>query len=200
MVKAEAERKRLATVKRRKVNRQKLTSQAGRTPQRLKVHKHFDYEVDPAGQLQCNRGIDHIQSKSFPGDLYLLGTNASAEQIPGSGVVAHYKTLQEVEDAFCHLKSYLRVHPVHHRRHATMREYASCQAGPAMAAKYQTIEVHNLLGQLQGLRLERLELEGETFKAIVTQVPEHLSDTLAKLDSVRLFAKPTLGWRVSCGK
>jgi len=76
--------------------------------------------------------------------LYLLGTNASAEQVPGSGVVAHYKDLQEVEDAFCHLKSYLRVRPGHHRRPDRVRNHArlcflgllaECQAGIGMAAK-----------------------------------------------------------------
>ena len=50
--KAEAELKRLAAVKRKKVDPQKLASQAGRALQRLKAHKYFDYEVDPQGQLQ----------------------------------------------------------------------------------------------------------------------------------------------------
>lgn len=34
------------------------------------------------------------------------------EQIPKEGVVRRYKHLLEVEDAFCHLKSYLRVHRI----------------------------------------------------------------------------------------
>jgi hypothetical protein len=38
-----------------------------------------------------------------------------------------------------------------------------------------------------------LELWGETFKTMVTQVPKDLNDTLAKLDLLTLFAKP-LAW------
>jgi transposase len=197
--KAEAELKRLAAVKRRKVNPQKLASQVGRALQRLKAHKYFAYEVDPRGQLQWSRKSDLIQSEAVRDGLYLLGTNTSAEVVPASGVVAHYKNLLEVEDAFCHLKSYLRVRPVYHRRPDRVRNHAricflaywlSAKLELAWRQKDQTIEVHNLLRQLQSIRLGRLELGGETFKTMVTQVPKDLNDMLAKLDLLGLFAKP----------
>jgi transposase len=202
LAKAEAELKRLAAVKRRKVNAQKLASQAGRALQRLKAHKYFDYEVDARGQWQWSRRMDLIQGESVRDGLYLLGTNASVEQIPGSGVVAHDKNLQEVEDAFCHLKSYLRVRPVPHRRPDRVRNHArlcflaywlSAKLELAWRQKDQTIEVHNLLRQLQSIRLGRLELGGETCKMMVTQVPKDLNDTLARLDLLPLFAKPPTG-------
>ena len=131
--------------------------------------------------------------------LYLLGTNTSAEAVPGSGVLAHYKNLLEVEDAFCHLKSYLRVRPVYHRRADRVRNHAricflaywlSAKLELAWRQKDQTIEVHNLLRQLQSIGLGRLELGGQTFKTMVTQVPKDLNDMLAKLDLLELFAKP----------
>ena len=56
--------------------------------------------------------------------------------------------------------------------------------------KDQTIKVHNLR-QLQSIRLGRLELGGKNFKTMVTQVPKDLNGTLAKLDLLMLFAKPT---------
>ena len=197
--KAEAELKRLAAVKRRKVNPQKLASQVGRALQRLKAHKYFDYEIDPQGQLQWSRRADRIQDESDRDGLYLLGTNASATQIPTSGVVAHYKNLQEVEDAFCHLKSYLRVRPVHHRRVDRVRNHArlcflaywlSARLELQWRQKGQTIEVHNLLRQLQSIRLGRLDLGEKTFKIMMTQVPKDLNETLAKLELLALFAKP----------
>ena len=199
LAKAEAELKRLAAVKRRKVNPQKLASQVGRALQRLKAHKYFDYEVDSTGQLQWSRRADLIQSEAARDGLYLLGTNARAEKVPGSGVVAHYKNLLEVEDAFCHLKSYLRVRPVHHRRPDRVRNHArlcflaywlSARLELEWRKKDQTIEVHNLLRQLQSIRLGRLELGDKTYKMMVTQVPKDLNDTLAKLDLLTLFAKP----------
>lgn len=197
--KAEAELKRLAAVKRKKVNPQKLASQAGRALQRLKAHKYFDYEVDAQGQLQWSRKADLIQSEAARDGLYLLGTNTSAGAVPASGVLAHYKNLLEVEDAFCHLKSYLRVRPVHHRRPDRVRNHAricflaywlSAKLELAWRQKDQSIEVHNLLRQLQSICLGRLELGGETFKTMVTQVPKDLNDMLAKLDLLGLFAKP----------
>src|SRR5215470_12170383 len=42
----------------------------------------------------------------------------------------------------------------------------------------QTIEVHNLLRQLQTIRLGRLEVEGKPFKMLVSQVPSDLNATL----------------------
>lgn len=199
LAKAEAELKRLAAVPRRKVNPQKLASQVGRALQRLKAHKYFAYEVDLRGQLQWSRRTALIQSEAMRDGLYLLGTNTSAEKVPSSGVVAHYKNLLEVEDAFCHLKSYLRVRPVHHHRPDRVRNHAricflaywlSARLELQWRQKDQTIEVHNLLRQLQSIRLGRLELGGKTFKTMVTQVPKDLNDTLAKLGLLTLFGKP----------
>src|SRR5438132_9593996 len=121
--KAENELKRLAAVQRKKMNSQKLASQVGRALQRLKAHKYFDYAVDPNGQLQWSRRTEVIQAEKIRDGLYLLGTNATPEQIPSAGVLSHYKNLLDVEDAFCHLKDYLRVRPVFHRRPDRVRNH-----------------------------------------------------------------------------
>jgi len=52
--KAETELKRIATVKRKKVDAQKLASQVGRMLQRLKAHKYFTYQVDAQGSCVGN--------------------------------------------------------------------------------------------------------------------------------------------------
>jgi transposase len=182
--KAEAELKRLAAVKRKKSNPQKLASQAGRALQRLKAHKYFEYSVDPAGQLHWSRRAKLIQAEAIRDGLYLLSTNASVQEIPSTGVVSHYKNLLEVEDAFCHLKSYLQVRPVFHRRPDRVRNHVricflaywlTAKLERAWRQKDQTVEVHNLLRQLQSVRLGRLELGGKTFKTLVTQVPKDLN-------------------------
>jgi len=197
--KAEAELKRLAAVKRKKVNSQKLASQVGRALQRLKAHKYFEYSVDPQGKLQWSRRSDLILSETIRDGLYLLGTNATAEQIPKAGVVTHSKTLLEVEDAFCHLKAYLRVRPVFHRRPDRVRNHVricflaywlSAKLDVQWRQKDQTIEVHNLLRQLQSIRLGHLEIGGKTFKTMVTHVPKDLNATLNKLGLLPLFAQP----------
>ena len=63
IAKAQAELKRLAAVRRKKVNPQKLASQVGRTLQRLKAHKYFSYQVDPRGQLQWELKTELIEQE-----------------------------------------------------------------------------------------------------------------------------------------
>jgi hypothetical protein len=73
VAKAETELKRLAAVKRKKPNPQKLMSQVGRALQRLKAHKYFDYSVDPQGQLQWSPRVNLIEAEAARDGLYLLG-------------------------------------------------------------------------------------------------------------------------------
>jgi transposase len=199
LAKAQAELERLAAVKRKKVNSQKLASQVGRLLQRLKAHKYFDYSVDDQGKLRWSPRSQRIRTEAIRDGLYLLGTNATVEQIPTAGVVSHYKNLLEVEDAFCHLKDYLRVRPVFHWRPDRVRNHVricflaywlSARLEAQWRHKDQTIEVHNLLRQLQTIRLGRLALGGKTFKTKVTQVPKDLNATLNKLGLLPLFAQP----------
>ena len=209
LTKAEKELQRLAAVKRKKVNPQKLASQVGRALQRLKAHKYFEYAVDQNGRLQWSRRTEAIQLEQIRDGLYLLGTNASAEQIPSTGVLSHYKNLLEVEDAFCHLKDYLRVRPVFHRRPDRVRNHVRiCFVAYWLIAKLerqwrqqdQTLEVHNLLRQLQTVRVGRLEVEGKPFKTMVTQVPRDLNTVLSKLGLLPLFAQPPTWAPGACSK
>ena len=209
LTKAEVELKRLAEVKRKKVNAQKLASQVGRALQRIKAHKYFEYAVDQQGKLQWSRRTDLIDAEAGRDGLYLLKTNASLEEIPSAGVVSHYKNLLEVEDAFCHLKAYLQVRPVFHRRPDRVRNHVRiCFLAYWLTAnlekqwrqKDQTIEVHNLLRQLQSIRLGRLELSGKVFKTMVTQVPKALIATLNKLGLLPLFSQPPTWAPDACSK
>ncbi|HYL93809.1 MAG TPA: IS1634 family transposase [Alphaproteobacteria bacterium] len=209
LTKAENELKRLAAVKRKRVNPQKLASQVGRALQRLKAHKYFEYAVDTNGHLQWSRRAEVIQAEHIRDGLYLLGTNAGTEQIPSAGVLTHYKNLLEVEDAFCHLKDYLRVRPVFHRRPDRVRNHVRiCFLAYWLTAKLerqwrqqdQTIEVHNLLRQLQTIRLGRLEVQGKPFKTLVTRVPRDLNATLSKLGLLPLFSQPPTWAPEACSK
>lgn len=114
--KAETQLKRIAACKRKKVDAQKLSSQVGRALQRLKAHKYFTYRVEPSGQLHWERKADLIAQETQQDGWYLLHTNEPVERCSGEQVLGHYKGLLEVEEAFCELKSYLEVRPVHHRR------------------------------------------------------------------------------------
>lgn len=197
--KAEAELKRLAAVRRRKVNVQKLASQVGRTLQRLKAHKYFTYEVDAQGRLQWARKADLIAQEAQQDGWYLLHTNEPVEQCPGPQVLGHYKGLLDVEEAFCELKSYLEVRPVHHHRpdrvinHVRLcfiAYWLSARLGGEWRARGETEEVPRVLRQLQTIRLGRLQMGADVQRTVMTEVPKNLNSQLQKLGLSALFAAP----------
>lgn len=54
----------------------------------------------------------------------------------------------------------------------------------------QRIEVHNLLRQLQTIRLRWLKVASGTLKTKITDVPKDLNPTLSKLGLLPRFSKP----------
>ena len=199
LAKAEAELRRLAAVRRKKTNPQKLASQVGRSLQRLKAHKYFSYEVDAAGQLQWARKEELISQEAQQDGWYLLHTNEPAERCSGEQVLAHYKGLLDVEEAFCELKSYLEVRPVYHRRpdrvvnHVRLcflAYWISARLGGEWRARGETEEVPRILRQLQTIRLGILRLGKNTARTLMTEIPKNLNEQLQKLKLTALFAAP----------
>jgi len=197
--KAEAELKQLAAVQRRKVDVQKLASQVGRTLQRLKAHKYFTCHIDAQGHLQWERKSELIAQEAQQDGWYLLHTNESVEQCAGEQVLGHYKGLLDVEEAFCELKSYLEVRPVHHRRpdrvinHVRlcfMAYWLSARLGGEWRAQGVTEEVPRVLRHLQTIRLGRLQMGKAVHRTVMTEVPKNLNQHLQKLGLAVLFATP----------
>jgi len=197
--KAEAELKRLAARKRKKVDVQKLVSQVGRTLQRLKAHKYFLYRVEAGGQLHWARKAELIAQEAQQDGWYLLHTNEPVERCSAEQVLGHYKGLLDVEEAFCELKSYLEVRPVHHRRpdrvinHVRLcflAYWISARLGGEWRAKGLSEEVPRILRQLQTIRLGRLQMGQHIHRTLMTQIPKNLNDQLQKLELTALFAAP----------
>ena len=197
--KAETELKRLAAVKRKKGNAQKLASQVGRSLQRLKAHKYFTYHVDAHGHLQWERKAELIAQEAQQDGWYLLHTNESFETCTGEQVLGHYKGLLDVEEAFCELKSYLEVRPVHHRRpdrvvnHVRLcflAYWLSARLGGEWRAKGETEEVPRVLRHLQTIRLGLLQMGKDVHHTVMTEVPKNLNAQLQKLGLATLFAAP----------
>jgi transposase len=197
--KAEAELKRLAAVKRKKLDVQKLASQVGRSLQRLKAHKYFTYQVDAQGHLQWERKQELIAQEAQQDGWYLLQTNESVEQCSGEQVLGHYKGLLDVEEAFCELKSYLEVRPVfhwrpdrvvNHVRLCFLAYWLSARLGGEWRAKGETEEVPRVLRHLQTIRLGSLQMGSEVHHTIMTEVPKAMNEQLQKLGLASLFASP----------
>jgi transposase len=199
IAKAQAELKRVAAVRRKKVDPQKLASQVGRTLQRLKAHKYFSYQVDPQGQLQWELKAELIEQEALQDGWYLLHTNEPAEKCSGEQVLGHYKGLLDVEEAFCELKSYLEVRPVHHRRpdrvinHVRLcflAYWLSARLGGEWRGKGETEEVPRVLRHLQTIRLGVMKLGQHVHHVVMTDIPKNLNDQLVKLGLVPLFSAP----------
>lgn len=197
--KAAQELKRLAAVKRKKVDAQKLASQVGRTLQRLKAHKYFSYAVDGGGKLQWERKEELIAQEMQQDGWYLLHTNEPVEKCSGAQVLGHYKGLLDVEEAFCELKSYLEVRPVYHYRpdrvinHVRLcflAYWLSARLGGEWRARGETQEVPRVLRHLQTIRLGVLKLGQRVQRTIMTDIPKNLNEQLLKLGLAPLFASP----------
>jgi transposase len=199
IAKAEAELKRLAAVRRKKVNPQKLASQVGRRLQRLKAHKYFTYQVEAGGQLRWERKEKIIAQETQQDGWYLLHTNEPLERCATEQVLAHYKGLLDVEEAFCELKSYLEVCPVHHHRpdrvvnHVRLcflAYWLSARLGGEWRARGETEEVPRLLRHLQTIRLGSLRMGQRVQHVLMTQIPKNMNQQLQKLGLAPLFAAP----------
>jgi len=197
--KAEGELKRLAAVTRKRVDVQKLASQAGRSLQRLKAHKYFTYWVDAQGLLQWQRKAELIAQEAQQDGWYLLHTNEPVQKCSGEQVWAHYKGLLDVEEAFCELKSYLEVRPIHHRRpdrvvnHVRLcflAYWLSARLGREWRANGETEEVPRVLRHLQTIRVGLLRMGQHIHRAVMTEIPKNLNAQLRKLGLAPLFASP----------
>lgn len=201
IAKAEAGLAKLAAAKRRHPDAQKIASQAGRALQRLKAHKYFAYRVDESGVLHWERKAGAIAAESAHDGWYLLHTSLTPAQADAPGVQRHYKNLLEVEEAFCELKSYLKVRPVFHRKPGRVLNHVricflaywiSARLASQWRASGETGEVTRILRELQTIRLGQISLgkPGGPSLARLTKVPAHLNALLAKLKLLPLFAAP----------
>jgi len=199
ITKAEAELKRLAAIKRKKVDPQKLASQVGRRLQQLKAHKYFTYQVEAGGQLRWQRKEELITRESQQDGWYLLHTNEPVDRCTGQQVLAHYKGLLDVEEAFCELKSYLEVRPVYHYRpdrvinHVRLcflAYWLSARLGREWRAKGETEEVPRILRHLQTIRLGFLAMGQRVECVLMTKIPTNMNEQLQKLGLASLFATP----------
>jgi transposase len=197
MAKAERALQKLAAVKRRKVDVQKLASQAGRTLERLKAHKYFAYRVDEQGQLRWERKTEAIAREQQHDGWYLLHTNLSVAACSTEQTLARYKGLLDVEAAFCQLKSYLKVRPVFHHRPDRVRNHVricflaywlSARLAREWTERAETGEVPRLVRGLQTIRLGWLKVGTQKVGPLMTQISKEHNELLEKIGLLKLFA------------
>ena len=199
LAKAEAELARLAGVKRKKPDPQKLASQAGRALQRLKAHKYFEYHVDEQGRLHWHKKEALIDAGQSRDGFYLLHTGLAPAQGDKGQVLSHYKNLLAVEAAFGQLKSYLEVRPVYHWRPDRVRNHVRlcflaywlcARLGQEWRAQGERTEVPRLVRRLQSIRVGTLRVAGRVVRRLLTQIPAEPNAVLERLGLLHLFGQP----------
>jgi transposase len=187
----------MARVKRKKADPQKLASQAGRLLERLKAHKYFTYRVNPQGVLEWEEKQATIRKETQRDGWYLLHTNCPVETCAKEQVLGHYKNLLDVEEAFCQLKSYLEVRPIYHWRPDRVRNHVrlcfmaywlTARLGKEWRAREEQGEVPRILRRLQSIRIGQLQVAGKTAGSLMTDIPKELNGLLEKLGVTKLFA------------
>ncbi len=97
---------------------------AGRVAGRFKMAKHFALEISE-GHFSYARRTAHVEAEAALDGIYVIRTNVPAEKLCAAEVVAAYKRLSRVEDAFRSLKSVdLTIRPVYHRLEERVRAHA----------------------------------------------------------------------------
>jgi hypothetical protein len=197
LAKARAALEKMARVKRKKADPQKLASQAGRMLERLKAHKYFTYRVNPQGGLEWEEKRATIRKENQRDGWYLLHTNCPVETCAKEQVLGHYKNLLDVEEAFCQLKSYLEVRPMYHWRPDRVRNHVrlcfiaywlSARLGKEWRASGEQGEVPRILRRLQSIRIGQLQVGGKPARSLMTEIPKELNMLLEKLGVIKLFA------------
>jgi len=197
MDKARAALTKLAGVKRKQPDPQKLASQAGRMLERLKAHKYFSYHVNARGILEWEEKLETIQKETQRDGWYLLHSNCAVESCAKEAVLAHYKGLLEVEEAFCQLKSYLEVRPIFHRKPDRVRNHVrlcfiaywlSARLGREWRGSGETGEVPRILRRLQTIRLGHLQVGSKLGQSLMTNIPKDINELLERLGVIKLFA------------
>lgn len=191
---AEKKLKRFNEVKRKKIDVQSLASQVGRMLERVKALKYFEFNILPNGRCEYRRKEDLIVEESQLDGWYLLTTSLTDE--PKETIFRHYRNLLEVEDAFREVKTYLEMRPIFHHRIDRVRNHVRiCFLAYWISARLknewhifsETREVPLVLRELQQIRIGRLRVGNLPVKTLMTDIPQKLNQTLAKLKILPLF-------------
>lgn len=177
----------------------RLGSRVGRMLERCKAHNYFRYGIDGKGRFWWKLDEEEIAKEQATDGWYLLETNLPPTKASAKEVLAHYKNLGEVEQAFCELKSDLEVRPVFHWRPDRVRNHVricflAYWMTARLAAEWSKCGVFEhvpaLLRRLQAIRLGVLSVEGKPIVRLLSKIPRELNRLLEQLRLLPLFAQP----------
>src|SRR5450759_2112952 len=96
----------------------------GRVAGRFKMAKHFALQIGEAHFSYARKAAQSAAEAALDG-IYVIRTDVPDEKLSANAVVAAYKDLSRVEDAFRSLKSMdLEIRPIYHRLEERVRAHA----------------------------------------------------------------------------
>jgi transposase len=172
----------------RKAKAEKIGARVGRVLQRYKMGKFVDWSVQE-GKLRWSFKEEAMAAEERFDGCYVIVSDVPAEQMAKTEVVASYKKLSFVEQAFRNLKTVqLEMRPIHHKKDERIRSHvficllayylqwhARQRLKPLFAqdgeGKHRQWTFDNVIERLKGVRSERVKAEGVEIE-IHTQADE----------------------------
>jgi transposase len=161
----------------RKAKAERIGSRVGRVLQRYKMGKFVDWSVQE-GKLRWSFKEEEIAAEERFDGCYVIVSDVPAEQMAKTAVVASYKKLSFVEQAFRNLKTVqLEMRPIYHKKDERIRchvficllayylqWHAWQRLKPLFAqdgeGKHRQWTFANVIERLKGVRRERVMAEG----------------------------------------
>jgi len=161
----------------RKAKAEKIGARVGRVLQRYKMGKFVDWSVQE-GKLRWSFKEEAIAAEERFDGCYVIVSDVPAELMAKTEVVASYKKLSFVEQAFRNLKTVqLEMRPIYHKKDERIRchvficllayylqWHARQRLKPLFAqdgeGKHRQWTFDNVIERLKGVRSERVKAEG----------------------------------------
>jgi transposase len=167
----------------RKYPPEKLGSQVGRLLEKYKMGKFIQWEVK-AGRLEYHLKEAAIAQEQLCDGCYIITTTVAPSQLKTAEVVATYKSLTFVEQAFRTLKTVaLEIRPVYHKKDDRIRSHVFIcllayylywhmkqRLQPLFdqdgQGKHRQWTMEQVIAQLKGIRKQQVSVGGAQFEQI----------------------------------
>ena len=170
---------------RRRASAQKLGARVGRVLERSKIAKFVRWDVIDGG-LSWSFDQDKIAAEKLFDGCYIVSAEVPKEKMAAAEVVASYKKLGLVEEAFRNLKTVqLEVRPVYHKTDdriqshvflCTLAYYLQWHMKQRLAPLFAADGTHkdrqwtmrNVIERLAAIRREKIAMAGVEFEKVTT--------------------------------
>jgi transposase len=168
---------------------QKLSAQVGKILARYKMGKFVDWKIQE-GRLEWHFNEAHIEQEKLFDGCYIVRADVPKERMDQDQVVAAYKSLSVVEQAFRNLKTVsLEIRPVYHKKDDRIRSHVFLcvlafyvqwhmqrRLQPLFATdgegKNRQWTVESVIERLRGIRKQRVKVSDVEFDQVTQADPE----------------------------